>query len=107
MNTGEVGYHSLSIINYMKEKYGVDLLNWRDPIMFGTLLSVVTTVLFNLDNIKIVPLLTVSIITAYSIYSIQTQCYNNYTQKLNVLRSRLDTLKDQIYNANNVKPKES
>lgn len=91
--------HEMGVKDFLHHRYGFDINEWKDPVIFGSLISVFVTAMFSVEHIKMWPLIIATAITAYSIYDLQKRCREEYMQKINYLQLRLDNIKNNIYKA--------
>lgn len=91
--------HEMGAQDFLKHRYGFVLSEWKDPVIFGSLISVFITAMFSVENFKMWPLILATAITAYSIYDLQRRCRKEYMQKVNYLQMRLNNIKENIYKA--------
>lgn len=89
--------HEMGAKEFLQHRYGVNINELKDPIIFGSLISVFVTAMFSVEHIKMWPLIIATAITAYSIYDLQRRCREEYMVKINYLKMRLDNIKKNIY----------
>lgn len=89
--------HEMNMKDFLHHRYGFVLSEWKDPVIFGSLISVFVTAMFSVEHFKMWPLIIATAITAYSIYDLQRRCREEYMQKVNYLQMRLDSIKENIY----------
>lgn len=97
--------HQMSAKEFLQHRYGVVLDEFKDPVIFGTLISVFVAAMFSMEHIRMWPLIIATAITAYSIYDLQKRCRQEYMTKVNYLQMRLESIKNSIYKNKKVSEK--